>query len=545
MKRSIIGINAKLILAAASICFTLNACTDNFYETNTDPNAATEEELGYDNLGFGSLITQMEYQLNPCVVKDQNVDVNNYQKMFSLAGDVYSGQQGASNMFENNGHNNTTYSMTPDWCTTAYTVAYQNYMNPWYSLYTKKNISPTTFAVGQILKVYGMHRITDMYGPIPYKNFVPASDVPFTPQEEVYDQFFQELDEAVDILQSYVKANPGVKPLAAYDNIYNGNFAQWIKFANSLKLRLALRIVYADEAKAKAKAEEAIKAGVFKSNEDNAMIHVNGSSTVNPLYMICHTYNDTRLGATMECYLKGYNDPRLKLWFLPSEISDERDYNGVRNGIIFEGNEYKVFSKLNVSPETPIQIMTAAEVYFLCAEAALRGWETNGTSARDFYEQGIRIAFDQPIGASGAKAGDAEAYLEGEETPKAYTDVLDDMNSYDQTGQVSVNWEADNDDEETLLEKIITQKWIALFPDGQEAWSEFRRTGFPMVIPNGINYSGGSIDTQKQIARLPYPNNLQHDYPEQYAEGLKMLKGADNGGTKLWWDKRTAKPYEE
>src|SRR3712207_3271685 len=163
MKRSIIGINAKLILAAASISFTLNACTDNFYETNTDPNAATEKELGYDNLGLGSLITQMEYQLNPCVVKDQNVDVNNYQKMFSLAGDVYSGQQGASNMFENNGHNNTTYSMTPDWCTTAYTVAYQNYMNPWYSLYTKKNISPTTFAVGQILKVYGMHRITDMY----------------------------------------------------------------------------------------------------------------------------------------------------------------------------------------------------------------------------------------------------------------------------------------------------------------------------------------------------------------------------------------------
>jgi len=537
--------NAKLILAAASICCTLNACTDNFFATNTDPNAATEKELGYDNLGLGSLITQMEYQLFPCVVKDQNVDVNNYQKMFSLAGDVYSGQQGASNMFENNGHNNTTYSMTPDWCTTAYTVAYQNYMNPWYSLYTKKNISPTTFAVGQILKVYGMHRITDMYGPIPYKNFVPASDVPFTPQEEIYDQFFQELDEAVDILQSYIKANPGVKPLAAYDNIYNGDFAQWVKFANSLKLRLALRIVYADVAKAKIKAEEAIKAGVFKSNEDNAMIHVNGSSTVNPLYMICHTYNDTRLGATMECYLKGYNDPRLKLWFLPSEISDEQDYNGVRNGIIFEGNEYKVFSKLNVSAGTPIQIMTAAEVYFLCAEAALRGWETNGTSARDFYEQGIRIAFDQPIGASGAKAGDAETYLEGSDTPKTYTDLMDDMNNYDQSGQVSVNWEADDDDNETLLEKIITQKWIALFPDGQEAWSEFRRTGFPMVIPNGINYSGGSIDTQKQIARLPYPNNLQHDYPEQYAEGLKMLNGADNGGTKLWWDKRTSKPYEE
>src|SRR3712207_3320226 len=114
MKRSIIGINAKLILAAASISFTLNACTDNFYETNTDPNAATEKELGYDNLGLGSLITQMEYQLNPCVVKDQNVDVNNYQKMFSLAGDVYSGQQGASDRKRtrlNSSHANISYAV--------------------------------------------------------------------------------------------------------------------------------------------------------------------------------------------------------------------------------------------------------------------------------------------------------------------------------------------------------------------------------------------------------------------------------------------------
>jgi len=78
--------------------------------------------------------------------------------------------------------------MTPDWCKTAYTVAYQNYMNPWYNLFKKKDISPASFAVGQILKVYGMHRITDMYGPIPYKNFVPASDVPFTPQDEIYDK---------------------------------------------------------------------------------------------------------------------------------------------------------------------------------------------------------------------------------------------------------------------------------------------------------------------------------------------------------------------
>ena len=97
------------------------------------------------------------------------------------------------------------------------------------------------------------------------------------------------------------------------------------------------------------------------------------------------------------------------------------------------------------------------------------------------------------------------------------------------------------------LEKIITQKWIALFPDGQEAWSEFRRTGCPRVIRVATNNSGGRIDSKKQVARLPYPTNLSKDYPDLYQEAVnnsELLGGADNGGTKLWWDKRNDKPYQ-
>lgn len=537
--------NSCSVLLIASVLFLLAACTDNFLSTNTNPNAATEEELGYDNLGLGSLITQMEYQLYPCITKDQNVDVNNYQKMFSLAGDIYSGHQGASNMFESNGKNNTTYSMLPNWYNVAYTIGYQNYMNPWYNLLIKKTISPSTFAVGQILKVYGMHRVTDMYGPIPYKDFIPASDIPFTSQEVIYDTFFDELEEAVEILENYIKVNPNAKPLAAYDKIYNGDFEKWIKFANSLKLRLAIRIVYVNEKKAQTKAEEAIKAGVFVNNEDNAMIAVNGSSTVNPLYMICYTYNDTRLGATMESYLKGYNDPRLSIWFLQSEQSAGKAYNGVRTGILFNADEYKVLSKLNVSASTAIQLMTASEVYFLRAEVALRRWNAGGETAQTLYEEGIRTAFNQPLGANSTKAGDASDYIKGTSLPIVYTDPLQSKYNYSKTGRVSVCWEDGGSDEEVLLEKIITQKWIALFPDGQEAWSEFRRTGYPRVIPVQENLSGGNIDSRKQIARLPYPNNLKSDYPGIYEDALKTLNGADTGGTKLWWDKRADKPYEK
>lgn len=535
--------NISPVLTAICALLILGSCTGDFEKINQNPNNATEEELKYDNLGTGSLITQMQYQIFPCITKDQNVDVNNYQKMLSLAGDVYSGHQGASNMFDNNGRNNTTYSMTPGWYSTAYDLGYQNYMIPWYNLLLKKAVSPETFAVGQILKVAGMHRITDMYGPVPYKDYVPASAVPFTSQDTIYDMFFSELDESTNILTEYIKKNPGAKPLAAYDKIYAGNFDKWILFANSLKLRLALRIVYADEAKAKQKSKEAILAGVFTTNEDNAMIRVNGMSTVNPLHMICVTYNDTRLGATMESYLKGYNDPRLNLLFKTSDISDKKEYNGIRNGIIFIGNEYKVFSELNVTASTPIQIMTAAEVYFLRAEAALR-WKLEAQSAQSLYEEGIHTAFAQPIGGSQAKAGDATNYIQGTTLPVAYKDPVIPQYSYSNSGTVTVKWN-ESEEKDHLLEKIITQKWIALFPDGQEAWSEFRRSGCPNVMPVIRNYSGGNINTEKQIARLPYPNNLKNDYPELYPVALNLLEGEDTGGTKLWWDKRTIKPYQK
>ena len=534
-----------LLLVSACSLWMLGACTGDFMETNTDPNAVTEEELGYDNLGTGSMITQMQYQMYPCITKDQNIDVNNYQKMFSLAGDIFSGHQGASNMFDSNGRNNTTYDMYPDWCAAAYTVAYQNYMTPWYTLYTKRNINPSTFAVGQILKVFGMHRITDMYGPVPYKDFAPASNVPFTSQQVIYEQFFSELDEAIGILKEFIKDNPGAKPLVSYDKIYGGDFEKWVKFANSLKLRLALRIVYVNETMAQQKAEEAIRDGVFIDNEDNAMLKVDGSATVNPLYMICYTYNDSRLGATMEGYLKGYEDPRLDIWFAKSEVSGFKEYNGIRCGSMFNGNDYKVFSNLNVSSSTPIQFMNAGEVYFLRAEAALRGWNAGG-DAETLYENGIATAFSQPLGATQAKAGDASAYIKRTTLPKGYVDPKNSSYSDSSTGQVSVNW-ADATGFDEKLEKIITQKWIALFPDGQEAWSEFRRTGCPRVIRVARNNSGGLIDSKKQVARLPYPTNLSKDYPDLYQEAVnnsELLGGADNGGTKLWWDKRNDKPYQ-
>lgn len=528
------------LIAVLGICCSVlfSSCTDDFYDINKNKHAASEDQLVYDNLAMGSLITQMQQQVFPSITKQENIDVNNYQHMYNLAGDIYSGHQGTSNGFESNFLNNTTYAMLPLWCGTAFKVAYQNFMTPWYTLSQKKELSPTGFAVGQILKVLMMHRVTDMYGPLPYEGFIPSVSIDYTAQEKIYDSFFVELDEAVAVLDDFQKNNPGAKPLAAYDKYFKGDFSRWIAFAQSIKLRLAMRIVYVEPDKAKKYAEEAIRAGVFTSNEDNVLLEVDGSSTVNPLYMICYSYDDTRMGATMECYLKGYNDPRINLWFNKSEIEGISDFNGIRLGSIFQNQAYKVFSKLNVYANTPIQIMTASEAYFLRAEAALRGWNAGGT-AKELYEEGIRTAFSQKIGGMNTSAGDATNYI-NDNTSKplsSYVDPLNPKYNYNGNNDLTIKWE-DGANFEKNLERIITQKWIALYPDGQEAWSEFRRTGYPRIIPIATNNSGGKISTSIQIRRIPYPQDEYYNNINGVNTGVKELGGPDTGGTKLWWDKK-------
>lgn len=93
------------------------------------------------------------------------------------------------------------------------------------------------------------------------------------------------------------------------------------------------------------------------------------------------------------------------------------------------------------------------------------------------------------------------------------------------------------DDKEIKLEKIITQKWIALFPEGCEAWAEQRRTGYPRLFPVRFNHSrNGCIDTETMVRRLNFPGTLQTEDREQYLALVEALGGSDHGGTRLWWD---------
>lgn len=156
-----------------------------------------------------------------------------------------------------------------------------------------------------------------------------------------------------------------------------------------------------------------------------------------------------------------------------------------------------------------------------------------GGTAEEFYNGGISLSF-QENGVSGA-----EAYAASEKTPTSFEDknAGNGKNNYGQPSDVTPKWDEEASSE-TKLEKIITQKWIAMFPNGQEAWSEFRRTGYPKVIPVVNNLSNGTIDTDIQVRRMTFPRSEYANNAAAVAAASALLGGADNGGTKLWWDKK-------
>ena len=129
-----------------------------------------------------------------------------------------------------------------------------------------------------------------------------------------------------------------------------------------------------------------------------------------------------------------------------------------------------------------------------------------------------------------------EDYLKSERIASNFVDIYETENNVEARCKVSPKWNP-SDDKEKKLEKIITQKWIAMFPEGCEAWAEQRRTGYPRLFPVRFNHSrNGCIDSETMVRRLHFPGTLQTEDPKQYSALVKALDGEDHEGTRLWWD---------
>ncbi|KIA93535.1 MULTISPECIES: SusD/RagB family nutrient-binding outer membrane lipoprotein [unclassified Flavobacterium] len=508
-----------------AICLSLLAafsCTDNFEEINTNPVGASPSDLEQN---FNNIKSLFVPSFNRMYISDITWQ---YQEQQSLQGDAWSGYMITPNPFKYIEINNN-YVLNDYFNTRAWDDAYLNIISYLYKVEQRaKGKYDNFYSWSLIIKTVAMARITDMYGPAVYSSYGTEGAALYDSQQEIYTHMFKDLDFAVNDLTAREKA--GEKSVFTGTDLssYDGKYIQWIKYANSMRLRLAMRISKIDPALAKVEAEKAVNHpfGVLETNGD--VMKIKSPVDLNVIDQMSHAWGGLFMGADMESILGGYDDPRMAKYWETSAIAPG-EYKGVRTGIVYPSNTtYAKFSQTGPRTRTgEVTWMSTAEVYFLRAEGALRGWDMKG-DAKTLYERGIKASFEQN-GVAGA-----DAYIaDNTKTAKDYVDLIEPKNNTPAINNVTVAWGADK---EINLQKIITQKWIATYPDGQEAWSEYRRTGYPKLFRINNNQSGGIITTEFGVRRMQFSQSEKANNPQGVASGLAKLGGPDNGGTRLWWD---------
>ena len=387
-------------------------------------------------------------------------------------------------------------------------------------------------ALAQIIRVAAMQRVTDIQGPIPYRTMENNDDLtaPYQSQEAVYGFMLEDLDHAVNVLETYITlaGTDVVAEAASADYVYNGNLAKWIRFANSLKLRLAMRISNVSP-DAERYAEEAVAHpyGVIESNADNASLDVSQTNDQNPLRWLVEDYSDVHAAAEIVTYMKSFDDPRLSKYFNPAVRDSE--YHGSRVGAYSSSQWKDYYSLPKTNALDRLMWMNAAEVSFLRAEGAWRGWAMGG-DARSFYEEGIRLSFERC-----GVADQLTAYMASTALPGSYDDPAFGYSCSNQS-TVTIPWN-DGAAFEENLERIITQKWIANFPLGTEAWADYRRTGYPRLFPVVVNNNPDITNLQLGARRMTYPLEEYEANGETIRAAVdQWLGGQDKMSTRLWWD---------
>ncbi|MBF1618548.1 RagB/SusD family nutrient uptake outer membrane protein [Prevotella sp.] len=517
-----------------------------FQKVNTNEFELLPEEGLMDGISIGGPITAMQKCVFPVGTQADGTSVaNRYQTAYNLAADCWSGYFGQNNSW--GGPNNLNYFLKDGWVASSYTESYSTVVPLWQDLKGKTETQfPEVFALAQILKISAWHKATDMFGPIPYKEAGKGLiTVPYDSQEEVYKAMFKELSDAIEVLTKYAD-NGNSKLLPNADAVYAGDVHKWVVYANSLMLRLAMRVYYADAALSKKYALQAVNHsyGVMKTKDDEAKMERGASLEFkNNLDVLINQYNECRMGSSMLAYLGGYQDPRLPKYFNTSTVSQAvtvgtyGKYSGVPTGHDVSSNDaFRDSSRPAITSTTPTYWMRASEVYFLLAEAALHGFAVGGT-AESLYEKGIEMSFEE----NGIASSEVADYMSSGLKPSAYSFHLTNPGVNVDVPAVTEATTAWSGTDEEKLEKIMIQKWIALYPNGQEAWTEYRRTGYPKLHSAISNYSNGEVDSEVGIRRMRFPTNKSTSAEDiaNLESARKLLRGGlDKAGTRLWWDNK-------
>lgn len=463
-------------------------------DINTDPNNSTKASI---DLVLPSALGYTAYQMG-----------NTYQILGGIWGQFWT-QGPTANQYNN---------------LEQYSIQSSTYDRPWQSLYAgpledfkyiieegtgsgRKNYA----AIGKIMQAYIYQNLTDLYGDIPFSEALdPNNPNPkFDSQEEIYTGLIKLVDEGLALIDLSSSDHPG-----SDDLVYEGDMLLWKKFANTLKLRIYLRQAYVKPAVAQAGIEAMYTANAefLETGEDAAIHFTTQVFNQNPLYASFQaiTADNYVASNTALQYLLNNNDPRVDIFYQRATAAPNTgNHAGIKQGrgpILTGVQNANSFSKIgpavggpNGGETAPEVFISAAESYFLRAEAAVRGWG-NG-DAKALYEEGVRASFSF-WGLSNAQAS---AYI-------SQPDI-----AFSTGGSL-----------EEQLRQVITQKWISMNgTENAEAWTEWRRTGYPDIF----TISESSIIGNSFPVRLLYPDSEVSRNAKTPAQ--KSITD------KVWWDVNT------
>lgn len=360
--------------------------------------------------------------------------------------------------------------------------------------------------IADILTAHQASLLTDLWTNVPFYEALEAEEGNFTPSFDDQEAIYTGEGGILDLLSNAVETLENTQETIEGDLMYQGNLNQWIRFANSLRVRYLVRI--SGKVNVATELQQIVDDGlIFQSVNDEAVVPYLSSS---PNQWMIFTeregrYVDVRMSKTAEVILTPLNDPRMEHYYKPTanSTSGNESYLGIPNGLSRESqNSYNLSdvslmgSYLRDEPDgVKAAFMTYAELQFCLAEAAQKGLISGITSS--YYEAGIQGSFDHL----------------GLILPSGY--LL----------QSNVILDGSND-----LERIMTQKWIASFMNGYEAWIDFRRTGFPdLPIPED------NLNNDVFPVRYAYPTSEQAVNGAKYSEAVGAI-GGDNYNSKGWWE---------
>jgi len=478
------------VVGVLLLCTT--SCTKNFDEINTDPSLVTEDIIK-PSMMFTAVLKNSVFNTY------ENSTIQEYAGYYS--------NQGSGVIFQN-----------------------ANWSEPFNSLYRSDLINTSEVirltandpkmvnenAIARVWKVWLFSQLTDLYGDVPYFDALHRVDEvvnqpAYDSQKDIYTDLLKELKEAAAALSTA----PGLASFGAADILLGGNVDRWKRFANSLRLRLAMRVRYADATLAQTHITEVLNAPLIDDNTYNVFLTtIDGSNTANrnPIWSDPINPYPRWSSFTITDNLKMLNDPRLSIFSLPALDG----VSGYRGRPIALGIPEKTYSEESTArlqdffraAVYSIIVMNAAEVSFLRSEAALSG--LSGEDAQAMYKSGIMQSLSQYNVAQGATdtyLASAAATLTGSEEEK--------------------------------LEQIIVQKFLAIFYQSNEAYAEFRRTGYPRIWTGSDKGS-----TNGEIPRrLTYPLDEYSKNETSVKDAANRLAQGDIYMSRVWWDAKPGLPF--